>query len=66
MMAAWVLCNQGIRPLVLAAEQGTTHWTSGTIDVFGYESSAIPVESPRQALERLVAAEPTHPYARSR
>ena len=34
-MGALALAEAGLRPLVLAKGQGATHWTGGTIDVWG-------------------------------
>ena len=35
LMAALQLAEAGRRPLVLAKGQGATHWTPGTIDIWG-------------------------------
>jgi glycerol-3-phosphate dehydrogenase subunit B len=56
MLGALALADAGLRPLVLAKGQGTTHWASGCIDVWGEG------ESPRAALESLAASQPAHPY----
>lgn len=60
LMAALTLAEAGHRPLVLAKGQGATHWTAGTIDIWGDTGG----DSPRAALEKLIAARPDHPYAR--
>ncbi len=60
LMSALALAEAGQRPLVLAKGQGATHWTSGTLDVWGGAGA----ESLRTALHDLVAAQPDHPYAR--
>jgi glycerol-3-phosphate dehydrogenase subunit B len=57
MLGALALAEAGQRPLVLAKGQGTTHWASGCIDVWGEG------DSPRAAVRDLIAAQPEHPYA---
>jgi glycerol-3-phosphate dehydrogenase subunit B len=68
--AAARLSEGGARVLVLAKGVGATHLAPGTIDVLGYASPrepggapAEPVEHPAEALARLVAERPDHPYA---
>jgi glycerol-3-phosphate dehydrogenase subunit B len=59
LMGALALAEAGRAPLVLAKGQGTTHWTAGTIDVWG----AAGERGPGAALADLLAAQPGHPYA---
>ena len=60
LMGALALAEAGHRPLVLAKGQGATHWTGGTIDVWGADG-----ERGLQAeLGHLIAERPDHPYAR--
>ncbi|MCW5853000.1 MAG: glycerol-3-phosphate dehydrogenase subunit GlpB [Anaerolineae bacterium] len=65
LMAAYRAAERGARVTLLAKGVGTTHWASGGIDVLGYHPIDNPwaVENPREALLRLIADEPTHPYA---
>lgn len=35
LMGALALAEAGLHPLLLAKGQGATHWTAGTIDVWG-------------------------------
>ncbi|GIW03032.1 glycerol-3-phosphate dehydrogenase subunit GlpB [Roseiflexus sp.] len=58
LMGALALAEAGLRPLVLAKGQGATHWTAGTIDVWGGDE-----RSPREALQEIGALHPHHPYA---
>src|SRR4051794_28327114 len=60
LMGALALAEAGLRPLVLAKGQGATHWTGGTIDVWGDTAD----HSVRDALRDLVVTRPDHPYAR--
>lgn len=66
LMAAYRAAERGAKVLLLAKGAGTTHWASGAIDVLGYHpiASNTPIENPRTGIERLVGAEPDHPYAR--
>jgi glycerol-3-phosphate dehydrogenase subunit B len=59
--AAVRLAEGGARVLVLAKGVGATHLSAGTIDVLGYAPERV--EHPGQALARLVAERPDHPYA---
>src|SRR5262245_61887625 len=60
LMGALALAEAGRAPLVLAKGQGATHWTGGTIDVWGGADE----RGPRAAIEELATAHPDHPYAR--
>jgi glycerol-3-phosphate dehydrogenase subunit B len=59
--AALRLAEAGARVLVLAKGVGATHLSAGTIDVLGYTPERV--EHPREALDRLAAERPEHPYA---
>jgi glycerol-3-phosphate dehydrogenase subunit B len=68
LMGALALAEAGRRPLVLAKGQGATHWTSGTIDVWGGGRPADGAGSGhglRDQLRDLIAERPDHPYARA-
>jgi glycerol-3-phosphate dehydrogenase subunit B len=58
LMGALTLAQAGRAPLLLAKGQGATHWTGGTVDVWGG------ADNPRAALADLIAQRPDHPYAR--
>jgi glycerol-3-phosphate dehydrogenase subunit B len=60
LMGALALADAGHRPLLLAKGQGATHWTSGTIDVWGAADGSL-----REAITGLIASNPQHPYART-
>jgi glycerol-3-phosphate dehydrogenase subunit B len=59
--AALRLAEGGARVLVLAKGVGATHLSAGTIDVLGYAPERV--EHPGEALDRLAAERPGHPYA---
>src|SRR5512132_3533749 len=61
LMGALALAEAGRKPLVLAKGQGATHWTAGTIDVWGAGGASEPLA----ALRDLIQARPEHPYARA-
>ncbi len=60
LMAALRRAEQGQRVLLLAKGHGTTHWSTGCVDLFD-----PPQETghPYASLEALIAAQPDHPYA---
>jgi glycerol-3-phosphate dehydrogenase subunit B len=60
LMGGLALAEAGTRPLLLAKGQGATHWTAGTLDVWGASGAS----GLRDELRALVAARPDHPYAR--
>jgi glycerol-3-phosphate dehydrogenase subunit B len=59
--AALRLAEGGAHVLVLAKGVGATHLSGGTIDVLGYMPQRV--ERPGEALARLAAERPEHPYA---
>ncbi len=59
LMSTLALAEAGLRPLLLAKGQGMTHWTGGTIDVWGHSSEP----APRAALQEVISQRPHHPYA---
>jgi glycerol-3-phosphate dehydrogenase subunit B len=61
LMGALALADAGRRPYVLAKGQGATHWTAGTIDVWGAPGAA----SLHDALGQLISERPDHPYGRA-
>ncbi|HJZ50135.1 MAG TPA: glycerol-3-phosphate dehydrogenase subunit GlpB [Roseiflexaceae bacterium] len=61
LMGALALAEAGRKPLILAKGQGATHWTSGTIDVWGGDGA----DRPLAALRDVVESRPEHPYARA-
>ncbi|MDW8147486.1 MAG: glycerol-3-phosphate dehydrogenase subunit GlpB [Roseiflexaceae bacterium] len=58
LMGALALAEAGLRPLVLAKGQGATHWTPGTIDIWGADD-----RPPRQAIQAIIESHLHHPYA---
>ena len=55
------LAQAGAKVAVLAKGHGSTHLSPGTIDVLGYTPERV--TSPAEALPRLIAERPEHPYA---
>jgi glycerol-3-phosphate dehydrogenase subunit B len=60
--AALRLADLGRRVLVIARGVGSTHLAPPTIDVLGFADDEV--KRPGQALSRLAAAHPDHPYSR--
>jgi glycerol-3-phosphate dehydrogenase subunit B len=55
------LAQAGAKVAVLAKGYGSTHLSPGTIDVLGYTPERV--TSPSEALPKLIAERPDHPYA---
>ena len=61
-LTAALRCQEaGLTVTLLAKGVGSTHLAPGTIDVMGYDPQLV--ESPSQALLRLIDRNPEHPYA---
>jgi glycerol-3-phosphate dehydrogenase subunit B len=60
--AAVRLAEHGRRVLLLAKGAGSTHLSSGTVDVLGYAPERV--DSPAEALPGFLAERPDHPYAK--
>ena len=60
LMSALTLADSGRKPYVIAKGHGATHWTSGTLDLWG----AAGQDDLGAALGRCVQERPEHPYAR--
>jgi glycerol-3-phosphate dehydrogenase len=65
LVAAWQAASRGDKTRLITKGWGATHWQSGCVDVLGYYplGSAQPIESPADALARLIQDNPRHPYA---
>ncbi|MCP4419264.1 MAG: FAD-dependent oxidoreductase, partial [Chloroflexi bacterium] len=63
--AVWQLATQQKKVQLVSKGWGATHWHSGCIDVLGYYpvTQPEPIESPGEALVKLIADQPQHPYA---
>lgn len=65
LVAGWQSTKQGKKTRLISKGWGTTHWSSGCIDILGYlpGKSENPVQSPADGLLALIAEHPDHPYA---
>jgi len=65
-MAALSSAERGKKTLVVSRGMGIITIFSGTIDILGYYpiQDTAPLSSPREGVERLIAEDPQHPYAR--
>lgn len=65
LMTGWQAAKRGHQVQVIGKGWGATHWLSGCIDVLGYQpiGSDMPVESPAEEIDALLADQPGHPYA---
>ena len=66
LMAALSAAERGKKTLVVSKGMGIITIFSGTIDILGYYpvQDSAPLSSPREGVERLIAEDPNHPYAR--
>jgi glycerol-3-phosphate dehydrogenase len=67
LIAAWQLASMGCKTAVISRGWGTPYWSSGCIDIIGYQppEHSNAVISPRAALEQLIRSDPDHPYSRA-
>jgi len=64
LVAAHTAAQAGLKVKVIAKGLGALHWGAGTVDVLGYyPDEHSPIERPLEAVPRLAAAAPNHPYA---
>jgi glycerol-3-phosphate dehydrogenase len=65
LFTAWHVGLTGSKVSVLTRGWGAPYWSSGCIDVLGYQSPDYSqrVTSPRESLEHLLNSAPEHPYA---
>lgn len=65
LVAAWRAAASGAATTLLTKGWGSLIWHAGSIDVLGYlgPDRTDPVSDPSAALDRLTAADPSHPYA---
>jgi glycerol-3-phosphate dehydrogenase len=63
--AARQAARQGLRTRLVSKGLSSLFWSTGCIDVLGYYpgEGPDPVESPGEAVQRLVRENPNHPYA---
>lgn len=63
--AAWQLAKHGKSVDVVSKGWGTPYWSSGCLDILGYEPPAYqkPVANPLEFLEKLTSSNPEHPYS---
>ncbi len=65
LMAAWLASLQGHKTSVITKGWGTPYWSSGSIDIFGYQPDDYlkMVDSPLDFLENFIKSNLEHPYA---
>ncbi len=64
LVTAWRASTKGCKVNLITKGWGSTYWTTGCIDVFGYQPPdyQIQVESPAEFLAEFVKTHPDHPY----
>ncbi len=65
LVTAWRACLQGQKTSVISKGWGSLYWSSGCIDILGYQTPDYHniVSSPRGILENFLQYNPDHPYA---
>jgi len=65
LMTAWRASSHGHKTSVITKGWGTPYWSTGTIDIFGYQPDDYlnKVDSPLAFLEKYIKSNPDHPYA---
>ncbi len=65
LVAGWQSTMLGNKTRVIAKGWGATHWSSGCIDILGYQPGKYnsPVLSPVDSVQEAIAENPEHPYA---
>jgi glycerol-3-phosphate dehydrogenase subunit B len=58
------LASEGVRVAVISSGMNALHFSSGSIDVFGYTQSGSKIRKPFDHIESLAGASPEHPYSR--
>jgi glycerol-3-phosphate dehydrogenase len=67
LVAARQTARRGLRTRLISKGLSSLFWSTGCIDVLGYypREGGTPVESPGEAVQRLIREFPEHPYALS-
>ncbi len=65
LFAAWFATRRGYRTRLITHGWGTPYWSSGCIDVAGYQAPKFSkkVDAPHKYLEKLPRHSPYHPYS---
>jgi glycerol-3-phosphate dehydrogenase len=70
LISGWIATTRDKKVRVISKGWGATHWSSGCIDVLGYLPQTVAsiknekaINSPIEALEKLITSRPNHPYA---
>lgn len=66
LITGWRACLGGYKVHVITKGWGATYWSSGCIDVLGYQPPDFTqiIVSPAYILEEFIKSNPNHPYAR--
>jgi glycerol-3-phosphate dehydrogenase len=64
LFTAWQAGLQGLKTTVISQGWGTPYWTSGCIDILGFQppEHINHIDSPREGLDWLFISLPNHPY----
>ncbi len=56
--------SEGLRCMIFSAGMSALHFSSGSIDVLGYDPDGNRIQAPLEELERFIPGHTGHPYAR--
>ena len=57
--------SAGLRTVIISSGTNALHFSSGSIDVFGYTRKKEPVNHPFDYIDMFIKENPGHPYART-
>jgi glycerol-3-phosphate dehydrogenase len=65
LFAAWQASHKGWKVSLITRGWGSPYWSSGCIDVFGYQPPdySVRIDSPLEYLEKFIPTHPHHPYS---
>ncbi len=56
--------REGLRTAIISSGANSLHFSSGSIDLYGYTPEKNPVATPLEYIEGIAAVNPDHPYSR--
>jgi len=56
--------SEGLRTVIISGGMNTLHFSSGSIDIFGYDSKKRAIYSPFEHIKKMKKKDPDHPYSK--
>ncbi|MBN2079587.1 MAG: glycerol-3-phosphate dehydrogenase subunit GlpB [Spirochaetes bacterium] len=57
-------CREGLRTAIISAGANSLHFSSGSIDLYGYTPEKTPITRPLEYIETMAEVKPDHPYSK--